>query len=76
MLVVEDLNKNPHRLAIYNSTYNTVKIGKWIIIKQPFMRLATDGLKVLRVSDPSDLIFVKNQPDIIQDEPVGYIVNC
>ena len=61
--IVEDENQNVIRLAIYNwhniladqsieSIRNRIKTGRHFLIGNPFVKVAADGLLILRVDDP------------------------
>ena len=57
VFVGADQNDNGMRIGIYNLKEQYIKKGSFIIIKEPFYKIANDLVPVIRVDNPKDCIF-------------------
>jgi len=69
MLVVEDKNKNVQRAALYNldesdPDVKDLGIGSKLLIINPYIRMAVDGKPLIRVDDPSSVVFGEKCEDM------------
>lgn len=69
MLVVEDKNSNVQRVALYNfneniSSVKELGVGSKLSIINPYIRMAQDGKPLIRVDDPSSVIFGEKTVDM------------
>jgi hypothetical protein len=58
MFIAEDVNKDTMRFALYNTSYNNVPIGTWLIIKEPMYKLANDGINIIRIEKEEEVEFI------------------
>ena len=55
--VIGDQNNIGMKIALCGLQVESIPIGEYMIIKEPFFKEANDGLPEIRVESPKDVIF-------------------
>lgn len=66
MSIIMDQNSDIMLMAVYNykCQYDkTFLMGRKLIIRNPFYKIAADGNELLRIDDPSTITFINSNID-------------
>lgn len=83
-MIIEDSQREPARLAVYNATSTLVKQlapGQAMTLLNPYVRIANDGSIMLRVDNPSETIHLAKKHSIcwvcsVEQQPDQRLRSC
>jgi hypothetical protein len=58
-LIIEDSNGNVKKLSLYNFPNDILNKGSKFIIKEPFLKISSDGFDLIRQDNMNDIVIDK-----------------